>query len=554
MGFKSVYRCLQDVFPQIDARILKAVAIEHSKDADAAVNDVITDVLPYLKRDSVTPTNSPGYQNGSGLSNLIEETHPSPYSEQGCTSGVTSDKANDTNNSFCADPQLHDEAENEPQFPYVSVPGDSNSQLSGSTASEEEHTSDVNNHLSGSAPSEEKHSSDDNNQLIGSAPECDGSLLDVESSVAQLVAPFVQEQTQDVRECDVQSEFCSLLPVADCEKSQASNSSDHTSKTDYIVTEMEDIEDELSRNSIVTRSGHLCRTDILEEIIEDAKSNKRSLFTAMESVINMMREVELQEKAAEQAKEEAAKGGLDILVKVEELKQMLAQAKEANDMHAGEVYGERAILATELKELQSRLLGLSDERDKSLATLDEIHHTLEARLAAAEEVRKAAELEKLEKEESAKNALAEQEAIMKKVVQESKLLQQEAEENAKLREFLMKRGRIVDMLQGEISVICLDVSLLKEKFDERVPLSQSLSSSQTSCILASSGSSLKFTAPGLVLDHEQSSKNLDKVNLDSLINDPSPRSQLGEDKVISNDRELLEDEWDIFDKDVELDG
>ncbi|XP_060667383.1 uncharacterized protein LOC107426019 isoform X3 [Ziziphus jujuba] len=529
MGFKSVYRCLQDVFPQIDARILKAVAIEHSKDADAAVNDVITDVLPYLKRDSVTPTNSPGYQNGS-----VEETHPSPYSEQGCTSGVTSDKANDTNNSFCADPQLHDEAENEPQFPYVSVPGDSNSQLSGSTASEEEHTSDVNNHLSGSAPSEEKHSSDDNNQLIGSAPECDSSLLDVESSVAQLVAPFVQEQTQGVRECDVQSEFCSLLPVADCEKSQASNSSDHTSKTDYIVTEMEDIEDELSRNSIVTRSGHLCRTDILEEIIEDAKSNK--------------------EKAAEQAKEEAAKGGLDILVKVEELKQMLAQAKEANDMHAGEVYGERAILATELKELQSRLLGLSDERDKSLATLDEIHHTLEARLAAAEEVRKAAELEKLEKEESAKNALAEQEAIMKKVVQESKLLQQEAEENAKLREFLMKRGRIVDMLQGEISVICLDVSLLKEKFDERVPLSQSLSSSQTSCILASSGSSLKFTAPGLVLDHEQSSKNLDKVNLDSLINDPSPRSQLGEDKVISNDRELLEDEWDIFDKDVELDG
>lgn len=59
---------------------------------------------------------------------------------------------------------------------------------------------------------------------------------------------------------------------------------------------------------------------------------QRSLFTAMESVINMMREVDLQEKAAEQAKEEAAKGGLDILVKVEELKQMLAHAKEANDM------------------------------------------------------------------------------------------------------------------------------------------------------------------------------------------------------------------------------
>lgn len=46
----------------------------------------------------------------------------------------------------------------------------------------------------------------------------------------------------------------------------------------------------------------------------------------------MMREVELQEKAAEQAKEEASRGEFDILIKVEEMKQMLARAKEANNM------------------------------------------------------------------------------------------------------------------------------------------------------------------------------------------------------------------------------
>lgn len=40
--------------------------------------------------------------------------------------------------------------------------------------------------------------------------------------------------------------------------------------------------------------------------------------------------------------------------------------------HAGEVYGERSILATEVRELQSRLLCLSDERDKSLAILDKV--------------------------------------------------------------------------------------------------------------------------------------------------------------------------------------
>jgi hypothetical protein len=44
--------------------------------------------------------------------------------------------------------------------------------------------------------------------------------------------------------------------------------------------------------------------------------------------------------------------------------------------HAGEVYGEKSILATEARELQSRLLSLSDERDKSLAILDEVFNIL----------------------------------------------------------------------------------------------------------------------------------------------------------------------------------
>lgn len=59
---------------------------------------------------------------------------------------------------------------------------------------------------------------------------------------------------------------------------------------------------------------------------------QKTLFTAMESVMNLMREVELKERAADHAKEEAAVGGLDILIKVDELKEMLTHAKEANDM------------------------------------------------------------------------------------------------------------------------------------------------------------------------------------------------------------------------------
>lgn len=62
-----------------------------------------------------------------------------------------------------------------------------------------------------------------------------------------------------------------------------------------------------------------------------------------------------------------------------------------------------------------------------------MRETLEIRLAAALEIKKAAEQEKKGKEVSALKALAEQEAIMEKVAQESKLLQQEAEQNSKVK-------------------------------------------------------------------------------------------------------------------------
>lgn len=58
--------------------------------------------------------------------------------------------------------------------------------------------------------------------------------------------------------------------------------------------------------------------------------------------------------------------------------------------------------------------------------------SLEERLAAAVDARKLAELEKLKKEESARELLVEQETLMAKVVQEAKLLQQEAEENSRV--------------------------------------------------------------------------------------------------------------------------
>lgn len=62
----------------------------------------------------------------------------------------------------------------------------------------------------------------------------------------------------------------------------------------------------------------------------------------------------------------------------------------------------------------------------------QMRQNIEERLETAETERKVAEEEKMEKEASARNALAEQQLIMEKVVEESKILKQEAEENSKV--------------------------------------------------------------------------------------------------------------------------
>ncbi|KAB1997158.1 hypothetical protein ERO13_D12G005400v2 [Gossypium hirsutum] len=608
MGFKKVYKCLMDIFPQVDSRILKAVAIENSKDVDAAAEIVLCEILPYLSKRTVAGSSSswnrsPPVQaneavdeeesNQSRLNNVLLGKTACSSAEPlfkpnkvardiGLTGAATNLDSVEPPNAASTS-KFHENKNNEPagiETDELILLG--SSERSGESGKDRSgvilNTSGIKSSLlyvnheireSGSsskdrpidiedgfvrAPHASSDTADNSTSLLentgtsGSSSGClifDGpvdlhavlcrnsslnaTLVGEENAVAALVPSSSQEQMQEALRAGLHSE--------------SSHSSDSEKQESGALGNIEDD----TFNPVVSRSSQTCRIDLLEEVIEDAKNNKKTLFQAMQSIMNLMREVELQEEAAEQAKEECARGGSDILVKVEELKQMLPHAKEANDMHAGEVYGEKAILATEVRELQSRLHSLSEERDRSLSVLDEMHQTLEARQAAAKELMKAAEQEKLEKEESALNALAEQEAIMLKVVQESETLQQEAEENSKLREFLMDCGQIVDSLQGEISVICQDVRLLKEKFDERIPLSKSISSSQTSCILASSSSSLKSMASDLGPEQGEATKILEKKSPTPSVDMQSRKSRSSEEQYKGDDKELLDDGWEFFD-------
>ncbi|XP_027364217.1 uncharacterized protein LOC113871349 isoform X2 [Abrus precatorius] len=615
MGFNSVYRCLQEIFPQVDARLLRAVAIEHPKDADLAAGIVLSEVIPFMTKKS--PPATPPHEQGHGSpvniaveseeeGNMLRHRQPVEDIHAGSSSAphstsVEITKTDDysfgldlnvaldesTLSSAC---NLNDGADKflglneikelnifwnaEDNFngetSYKIAPETSNGFTQGANENFDQgqfHVDvDCENLISSGICQEmevtqnhlgkEVASSNNNGNRIGnhlneewvdfvgpSADDYDATICDTSHRLENCETPFIEMENA------VAQAACHVFenPL----NAEESLQFELDVGPSGAVDETNGVEDEIGGNNAVSEYSQVSRIDLLEEIIDEAKTNKKTLFSSMESLINLMREVELQEKAAEQANMEAATGGSNILARVEEYKTMLVQAKEANDMHAGEVYGEKAILATELKELQSRLLSLSDERDRSLAILDEMRQILEARLAAAEELRKAAEHERLAKEESARKALVEQETLVEEVVHESGRLQQEAEENSKLREFLMDRGRVVDMLQGEISVICQDIRLLKEKFDANLPLSKSFTSRQTSCILASSGSSHKTVASDVGSEHSDSSE-IRKTSPAASIESLSSKSGHDEEKSQVDRNALLDDGWDIFEKDAEL--
>lgn len=67
-----------------------------------------------------------------------------------------------------------------------------------------------------------------------------------------------------------------------------------------------------------------------------------------------------------------------------------------------------------------------------LSMFQQMHKTLEEMLAAAQNAINLAEQGKLEKEEAAQKSFADLELVMEKVVQELKVLKQQAEENSKV--------------------------------------------------------------------------------------------------------------------------
>ncbi|KAI3948235.1 hypothetical protein MKX01_014834 [Papaver californicum] len=605
MSFTSVYRLLQEIFPEVDFRLLRAVAVENPNNPDLAVEEVLNMGLPFTSGVEAAVSLPGATHKQVDNQQSVESPVQNPSSDNVNSAHVLAGEGVATEQSISLQ---HQGPAEETKACSPSEPGSCGSEITNANppssargAVDDRSAAIICEIQSGSlaattsAPAVESSDETDatekefssGNQNIDVTVESD-QVFDGSYSSAingdfdlDLNCPPKEEQKlvngemTSFADSAANSEFSN----SEFEKLELSGSFESCSEHVFRDTETDNILENSSSTTLVSKSCQTCSIDLLENAIEDAKNNKKTLFAAMETVINMMKEAELQEEKAELSKKEAPLGGLDTLDRVEDLRQMLQRAREANDMHAGEVYGEKSILATEMRELQSRLINLSDERDESLSILDEMNQTLEKRLAAAEEMRIAAEKEKQERENSARELLAEQELIMEKVVQESKTLQKEADEISKLRDFLMDRGRVVDILQGEIAVICKDVKLLKEKFDDCVPFSKSVSSNQTSCILASSGSFSKSLIAIWVPEHDLSSGTPKKItpasSVSSVCEHPltntntekitpaSSVSSVYEDYPLMNTspvnkdtkfdgKSLSDDDWDMFEDETQL--
>ncbi|KAG9457408.1 hypothetical protein H6P81_001916 [Aristolochia fimbriata] len=649
MGYSSVFSFLREVFPQVDFRILKAVAFEHSEDADAAAEFILSEVLPVgLERldrsldHSVAPTEThadppldhsvPPTKTHADLpldhSVLPTKECLDPSLELRCENGETSSQSTALAGSHvefkissisCARGSLREDGlcgnpGNEEVVSLEKHRNDGSCKDASGGSKIDEHsvvTGGLYFHEQIVHDEKDADASFSGNQHLDSSVErslSPGAGRDVESKISSVSCahgglhvdqlcvksgneeivsfemnrnagfvtdgPYFHEQTVDdekdpdalssgsrpldspieeslppavqqiqspVEETVMISEPCTSVEtihsgaVNNCEKPRSKGWKEDTEESIFDA-EMVQVDNESLTTS---SSSQIISVDLLEEFITEAKEYKKNLSSEIEVLMDMAREVEFQEKAANEAKVEASKVGLDIFAKVDELKEMLQRAKLANDMHAGEVSGEKSILATEARELQSRLLNLSDKREKSLLIVYEIRENLKARLAEAEALKAMAEQEKLQKEESARQALTEQEHLMDMVVQESNRIQEEAEENAKLQDFLVDRGRVVDMLQGEIAVICEDVKMLKERVESRLPIGRGLSMSQIGGALTSSYKSFRSMSPDRAPELSKSSESVAKSNIDLLSSEPSVGSDSSKRDMDGGKRTVL---------------
>lgn len=100
----------------------------------------------------------------------------------------------------------------------------------------------------------------------------------IENATFETAPSSVKKLAPDALQCVLCPEIGTGPSTIECEKQDDSGSSDLKSEKVSAMSEECDIVDELCTNTIVTRSDQICKIDLLEEMVEDAKNNKVVLF------------------------------------------------------------------------------------------------------------------------------------------------------------------------------------------------------------------------------------------------------------------------------------
>ena len=185
---------------------------------------------------------------------------------------------------------------------------------------------------------------------------------------------------------------------------------------------------------------------------------------------------------------------------------------------------ENCSLVALTQDLQSKLTKLAAQRNEALTAVQEIKFQLDARLATSMEEEATAMEQIIQEDKLALLVRKEKEATMGSIMEESRKLQKEAEENILLREQLLDRGHIIDIMQGEISSIHARVSKLKSAL---VTTSSSTNSSD------------KDDCKSASVDTDRPLGNDDNRN-------DLPQRSHAKDHTTSSDDDDDDDEWEVL--------
>ncbi|CAO2183889.1 unnamed protein product [Urochloa humidicola] len=201
----------------------------------------------------------------------------------------------------------------------------------------------------------------------------------------------------------------------------------------------------------------------INKLLSDISDSKEELSSLYDSTTIKMKEVELKEGNSRKAKHHAAKVHQDSVAMVEKINRLIENAKESNNQQAQIVREEKSLLAALAQDIHSRLTKLSVQRDEEFTIVEKIKLELDVRLATSIEEEALAREQISQEEKLGLLVRKKKEVELGSIMEESRRLQKEAEENLLLRCFLSDCGRTIDILQGEISSIHEKLISLKER-------------------------------------------------------------------------------------------